>query len=477
MPRTVSAARVHSLLGSSLNRTPAYLGLADGLRMLITDGRIAAGTRLPSERELTLELGLSRTTVTRAYDRLRERGYLVSRQGSGSVARLPEPRGGNRDPLLLPEDLEAGTIDLSCAASAAPSGVAAAYEAAMAQLPCFLGGTGYFPSGVPALKEAIAGRYTSRGVDTSPDQIIVTGGALAATAAVARALTATGDRVLVESPSYPNALATLARSGVRVIGAAVDPTGWDIEAMTATIREVSPAAAYLIPDFQNPTGQLMPEDQRAELATALKRARTTVVVDETLAEMVVDEVEMPRPMAAFAPDTITVGSASKAFWGGLRIGWVRAPRERVGDLVSSRLTLDLGAPVLEQLTLLELFEDTERVLAHHRDQLRASRTALVQALGEQLPDWRFVLPQGGLALWCELPAARSSALAASAERHGLLLPAGPSFAAEGGLERFVRIPYTQSPENLAEAARRLAAAWDETDRRPRKIQRTSPLVA
>jgi DNA-binding transcriptional MocR family regulator len=88
-----------------------------------------------------------------------------------------------------------------------------------------------------------------------------------------------------------------------------------------------------------------------------------------------------------------------------------------------------------------------------------------------------VLPQGGLALWCELPAARSSALAAAAERHGLLLPAGPSFAPEGGLERFVRLPYTQSPETLTEAVRRLARAWEETGRRPGKVRRPSPLVA
>lgn len=86
MQRSVSPPRVRALLGSALDRSPAYLGLADGLRMLVSDGRIAPGTRLPSERELTLELGVSRTTVSRAYAVLRDRGFLSSRRGSGSPA-------------------------------------------------------------------------------------------------------------------------------------------------------------------------------------------------------------------------------------------------------------------------------------------------------------------------------------------------------------------------------------------------------
>ncbi len=172
MERTVSAQRVASLLGSALNRSPAYLGLADGLRLLISDGRVAVGTRLPSERELTTRLGVSRTTVSRAYGHLRERGYLASRQGSGSIAQLPAARGGSQDNLLRPGDFPADCIDLTCAASAAPAGVAAAFENAGEQLPCFLGTTGYYPSGLPALREAIAQRYDERGLRdlTRPDR-------------------------------------------------------------------------------------------------------------------------------------------------------------------------------------------------------------------------------------------------------------------------------------------------------------------
>lgn len=477
MERIASAARVASLLGPALDRSPAYLGLADGLRLLISDGRIAVGTRLPSERDLTATLRVSRTTVTRGYGLLRERGYLTSRQGSGSIARLPTPRGGRHDNLLFPGDFPEASIDLTCAAPVAPPGVARGYETAVEQLPAFLSGTGYYPSGLPLLRDAVASRYGERGLPTAPEQIVITSGALAATAIAGRALTGVGDRVLVESPTYPNAIAALRRSGARVVGVGVDPSGWDVEAVTASLRQVSPAAAYLIPDFHNPTGALMDDAQRAALGTALSRSRTTAMVDETLVELAVDEVTMPLPMAAYVPDSVSIGSASKAFWGGLRIGWLRAPLDMVGALVSARLSLDLGAPVLEQLVLTELLQSRAELLAHHRDQLAASRTALVAALRTHLPEWKFVLPSGGLALWCELPDPLSSALTSAAEQQGVLLAPGPSFAAEGGLERFIRLPYTRSAEDLTVAVERLGVAWAQARRHRTASGSRSPLVA
>lgn len=477
MERTISAARVATLLGSAVDRSPAYLGLADGLRLLISDGRLPVGTRLPSERELTTRLGVSRTTVTRAYGHLRERGYLASRRGSGSVAQLPVARGGRQDNLLSPGDFPEDSIDLTCAASPAPPGVAAAFESAVEQLPTYLTGTGYYPSGLPALREAIARRYDERGLPTSADQIVVTSGALAAVAIVTRALTGVGDRVVMESPTYPNAIATLRRSGARIVGVGVEPTGWDAEAIRTVLRQTSPKVAYLIPDFHNPTGALMGDEQRARLGHALTRSRTTAVVDETLVEMAVDDIRMPTPLAVFAADSVSVGSASKAFWGGLRIGWLRAPGELVGALVSSRLSLDLGAPLVEQLVLTELLRGREELLSHRRAQVGASRAALVSALRERLPDWRFVQPAGGLALWCELPEPLSSALTSAAERQHVLLASGPSFAPEGGLERYIRLPYTRSPEELDEAVTRLVVAWEDARRNRTAGAGRSPLVA
>jgi DNA-binding transcriptional MocR family regulator len=131
-------------------------------------------------------------------------------------------------------------------------------------------------------------------------------------------------------------------------------------------------------------------------------------------------------------------------------------------IVRARLSLDLGSPVLEQLAGTRLLENRHLHGQQLRHRLRASRDAALAALARHLPDWSVRRPPGGLCLWCGLPEARSSALVAKAEEHGVLLAAGPEFASEGGLDRFVRIPYTGPEDVLADAIARLAAAWRDT---------------
>lgn len=480
--RTISASRLVPMLGTALDVTPAYRGLADALRLLVADGRLPSGTRLPSERDLTAALRVSRTTVTRAYAELRDRGYLTSRQGSGSVVILPsDPAGRGHGTALEPsaEPLPGDVIDLTCAAMSAPGGTVAAYERAVVELPRYLGGTGYHPLGLTSLREALAARYTERGLTTSPDQVMVTSGALAGLAVTARALLAPGDRVLLENPTYPNAIDTLRRSGARAVALPMARHGWDIEAADSALRQTAPRVAYLIPDFHNPTGALMPDSQRAELGRALAATHTVGIVDETLVDLAHDPaLSMPRPLAAYHPRTVTLGGASKSFWGGLRIGWVRAPRELMPALVSARLTLDLGAPVLEQLVLTDLLEQREEILRERRAAVVATRDALASALRARLPQWSFRMPEGGLCLWTELPEALSTPLCAAADRRGLVLAPGSQFAVEGGLERFLRLPFTgHSAEVVTEAVDRLALAWDDAvSGRPARSGR-SPLVA
>jgi DNA-binding transcriptional MocR family regulator len=477
MPPVLSAQRVASLT-DGFARSPAYLGLAESLRVLIGDGRIGIGVRLPSERELTGALDVSRTTVTRAYEVLREAGYAEARRGSGTFTAVP---GGHRrahDRSLLPGTGGEDMIDLNCAAHSAPPGLVDAYQRATAELPAYLSGPGYFPLGVPALQARIAASYDARGLPTVPEQVMVTAGALAAASIVAQAFTAPGDRVVVESPTYPNATQAVRHAGARLVPAAVDPEGWDLDALGATLRQSSPRLAYLIPDFQNPTGHLMSASQREELAATLARTRTVVVADEAHQALALTPglaASMPPPLAAYADDAITIGSASKSYWGGLRLGWVRAPLAEMDRLLQARIGLDLGAPVFEQLVLADLMDHADEVLPAHRERLVAGRDALVAAVGEHLPQWRFRVPEGGLALWCELPEALGTATSAEAERRGVVVAPGPVFAVEGGLDRHVRIPWTASPETLTEAVRRLAAAWEHvTDHAARPATRSAP---
>ncbi|KQW53643.1 GntR family transcriptional regulator [Nocardioides sp. Root1257] len=475
MSTTISAGRVATLVGE-FDRSPAYAGLRDALTLLIGDGRIALGTRLPSERELTEALGVSRTTVTRAYAELRDAGYADARRGAGTFTRVPGGRSRAHDRALLPRPGDGDAIDLNCAAPSAPPGIAQAYAEAAADLPAYLGGHGYFPAGLPQLQQAIAATYDARGLPTSPEQVMVTTGALSAGSIVAQAFTSPGDRVLVESPTYPNATDALRHGGARLTPTPVDPDGWDLDAVAALVRQTAPKLAYLIPDFQNPTGHLMTDAQREEYAAHLRRAHTVAIVDEAHQALALDGQEMPRPFASYAPDTITIGSASKSFWGGLRLGWIRAPRGQMERLTQARVSLDLGAPVLEQLVLARLLADAAPILDANRARLREQRDALVGAVGSLLPEWTFHRPTGGLALWCQLPGAFGTALVTEAERRGVIIAPGPVFAAEGGLDRFVRIPWTRPANELTDAVRRIADAWAVVRERPTSTGRTARVM-
>ncbi len=473
--RVMAAGRVAALIGD-FDREPAYRGLAEGLRVLITDGRVPVGVRLPSERELTDALGVSRTTVTRAYAELRDHGFLVSRQGSGSIASLPVRPGLRNDHLLPPGDTPEGKIDLTCAAPVPGPGILAAYENAVTELPGYLASTGYYPSGLQVLREAVAERYTARGLATTPEQVMIVPGAQAGISIAARALIRRGTSTLVESPTYPNAIATLKHCGGRLLSSPVGREDPEAEELLTAIKQASPQVAYLIPDFHNPTGHLLSDDSRRRVADAFAVAGTVPIIDESMVELALEGQQMPAPFASYFPDAITVGSLSKPFWGGIRIGWLRAPHARMDDMFRSRLSLDLGAPLLEQLVGVELLRNHTDLIAHRRSQLRVSRDAGLEALALHLPDWKVLRPTGGLNLWCELPAAHSSDLVPHAAARDVLLAPGPSFAPEGGLDRFLRVPYTQPAQILADAIGRLAEAWQATLADPTRLRRTEPTL-
>ncbi len=463
MNGAIPVGRVANLVGDV--PAPAFSGLAARLASVIADGLLPLGQRLPSERDLAAALGLSRTTVTRSYGLLREAGYAAARQGSGTWTRVPGGTTRGHDRALLPQPDRASMMDLSCAAPAAVPGLASAYATATAALPAYLTGHGYFPLGLPELREAIADRYRRRGLPTTSDQVLVTSGAIAAIAAAAQALLEPGDRVLVESPVYPNAVTSLRRAGARVVTVPVDPDGWDLDAMEATLRQVAPRAAYLIPDYQNPTGLLLDDAQRHRLGAALARSRTVPIVDESHADLHLGTVPTPAPMAAHNASAITVGGSSKAFWGGLRVGWLRVPDGRQARFTQARLGLDLGAPILEQLVLTELLTGSDGDAHQQRERLRRQRDVLAGTLRHQLPDWRFRIPDGGLSLWCRLPRPVAAALSVECERRGLVITPGSVFAPDGGLASFVRLPYTRAEPDLLAAVDVLHTAWEALDGR------------
>ena len=448
------------------DRLPAYRRLAESIRSAVVDGRIPTGATLPSERSLTEVLDVSRTTVTRAYAVLVAEDWATSRRGSGTVLKLPghpQPSG----PLVPADPWVGGTAgtptsgDLTCAASDAPPGFAAAVEAATRSLPGHLRGIGYHPIGLPELRAAIADRYRARGLPTDAENILVTPGALAAINVVARTWLDPGDRVIVESPGYPNSVTALTASGARPIALGLGAGRWDVEELAATLRRSAPAFALLMPDFQNPTGALLAADERRMVAEVLRAARVPAVVDETMAELVLDDIDPPPPFARFDPHTVTVGSTSKTFWGGLRVGWIRAPRSEIDRLARSMSTLFLSASLLDQLVATHLLGEIDTILPDRRRACRSARDRLVTAVGEHLPQWRATVPAGGLSLWCRLPEPIGPLVVAAAQARGALIVAGRQFGIGGGLAHHVRLTYGGSADALDTVVARVAAGYRE----------------
>ena len=445
-------------------RGPEYAALAAAVRGLLTDGRLALGVRLPAERELADALGISRTTVTAAYRTLRESGYLTSRRGAGSWTELP---GGHRigsGGMLIGTDDDG--LDLNCATLPAPPQLMEAVTAASADLPPYLTRRAYQPTGIDALREVVAARFTARGLPTDADQIMITCGVQQAMDLLVRLFAAPGQRVLVEAPTYPNALTALAERRHRVLTYNLDAGGWDADLMLSTLRGASARLAYLIPDFHNPTGHLMPEGLRARLPAVAHSAGTELVIDESFADLRLDAGANPPPVAVYdrGARTITIGGMSKPFWGGLRIGWIRAPVPTIARLSALRVHVDMASPVLEQLIAVHLLHQADEIIAHRRHELRAQRDAMVAALRAELPQWRFHVPAGGLCLWIELDAPVSTALARAAVDLDLRIAPGPRFGVDGTFERFMRVPFVLPVPQVRDAVTRLAEARHRVER-------------
>ncbi|MGO4191999.1 PLP-dependent aminotransferase family protein [Arthrobacter sp. YAF17] len=494
MSGSLNSSSLARLLGEwNFGAAPAYRELADVVRLLVLDGRVPLDVALPSERALAATLGISRTTVTAAYSLLREQGFLSSGQGSRGRTCIPQasPRGtGNGGAnlsgapgLAVPD----GILDLAYASLPASGEVVhRAFASALTELPALLPGFGYDALGVNPLREAIASHYAAAGVPTTAEQILVTSGAQHALNVVLRTLAGRADKVLVEHPSYPNAIDAIRAAGCRLVPVAMPAAhapapsaapsggrpGWDLAAIETALTQQRPAMAYVVPDFHNPTGRLMSDAQRRRLVRAAAAAGTVLVVDETLRELNLDGAAS-TPVAAFSPAVVSIGSLSKSHWAGLRTGWIRADESLIQRFAAARTTMDLGGPVVEQLAAAHLVNALSEPLPARLATLRDNRDTLLELIAGHLPDWQSERPDGGLSVWCRLPAPISTALAVVAPDYGIRLAAGPRFGTGGAFEHFLRVPFTLPPEQLETAVLALRAAQDKLATSP-QLRRNVP---
>jgi DNA-binding transcriptional MocR family regulator len=441
----------------------AYRSLADALKGLVLDGRLPLDARLPGERRLADALGVSRITVSAAMDRLRADGFLTSRVGAGTYTALPFRRAERLEGLF---HVAPGpdVMNMSTAVLPAGSHVHAAYARALESLPPHLPGHGYDPVGLLPLRRAAADAYEAADLPTSPDQIVVTSGAQNGLAILLRAFGRPGDAVVIDHPTYPHAIEAIQRAGMRPVPVALTEAGWDIDGLTSTIERVRPRLVYLLGAHQNPTGHVMSAADEATVAAAVARVGALMVMDDTQRELWFDRPP-PAPAAA-GPHIVRVGSMSKTWWGGLRIGWLRANPEVADAAVRARASLDLGAAVIEQLAAAHLIAGDQTPVVERRQMLSAREAVLHARLSKVLPEWKTTRPPGGLSLWVALPRPSVSALVTEAQKLGLVIAPGTRFGVDGAFERFVRLPYCLPEPDLEAAVDSLAEAWSRIGDRP-----------
>jgi DNA-binding transcriptional MocR family regulator len=452
---------------------PLYARLAAAVRALVEAGEVAGGTRLPPERPLAEALGVSRTTVVLAYRELREQGLASSRQGSGTwvprrpdLPRRPDPHERSRSFLVEAVTRAASeeapdTIGLMGACLPGPCvPLAEEWRAAEGDVAELTSGTGYSPQGWPALRRAIAAGYEARGLATSAGEILVTNGAQQAIDLVARLLVARGDSVVVEDPTYLGAIDAFALAGARLVSIPVGGEGAELTALRAAAQSPS-ALVYLVPSFHNPTGTVMPDAARRAVAELAEGRGLALVEDESLADLGFGETPPPQPIASFAKraSVLTIGSMSKLYWGGLRVGWVRGPRPLVSRLTRLKVAADLGGSLVAQALAVRLLARRDEVLRTRRRESRARFECLARQLRERLPEWSWQEPLGGLTLWVRLPAPLSEDLARVAAQHGVAIVPGPVHSPARQFADRLRLPYVLDEATLTDAVARLARAW------------------
>ena len=464
---TVGANRLVRLLGEWADGEGSMHGrLASAVRHLVLTGAIGSGTRMPSERALATALGISRNTIGKAFDQLRGDGLFTSRQGDGTyvtAGRRHLAVGDDRlRSFVVGPERPSLQIDLRSAAMPGLPMVADSVNLLDGRrMRSLVAMHGYIPSGLVELREAVADYYSARGLETEPDQIAVTSGAQQALRLVASTLAEAGQTAVVEEPTFRGAIESLRSLGLRLVAVPSGPDGVDVDALAALMEHERPAMVVLQSTVHNPTGSVLDPFRRRRVAHLATRFDVPVIDDATLSDTVLDGDRRPLPLATGSERIITIGSVSKSFWGGLRVGWVRAPADLVERLAAAKGGEDLGTSLIAQLLAAQLLPDIEAARDERHAALWSARRSALDLLATELPDWTPQVPAGGASLWVRLPAAVAPAFVHRAARAGVQILPGPTFSIADGFEDHVRLSYANGVESTARGIEVLARVWEE----------------
>ncbi len=342
-----------------------YKQLADDLTVLIRQGTLKPGDRVPSVRETSRERGMSPATVIHAYELLEGQGLIETRPRSGyyvgtqAATPAPQPRISRPSPrstLLDVSELVFEVLESLRNRSVVPMGsafpspklfplrkLASALCTSARQMDPW-STVEDLPGGSAELRRQISRRYLRAGATVSPDEIIITGGALEALNLSLQALTRPGDLVAIESPAFYGCLQAVEALGLKAIEIPTHPThGVDIAYLARILDKHTVRACWFMTNFQNPLGALMPDDARKQLIELLERHDVPLIEDDVYSELYFGT---QRPKSTKAFDTkglvLNCGSFSKSLAPGYRIGWVAAGRYRTfcGTAESDELVID-----------------------------------------------------------------------------------------------------------------------------------------
>ncbi|MBK0420588.1 PLP-dependent aminotransferase family protein [Leucobacter sp. CSA2] len=321
-------------------------------------------------------------------------------------------------------------------------------------------------SGIDPLREQLAAIMRRAGIEADPHDILITAGSQLGLELVTSLFCNPGDVILAESPTYVGAIGTFQGLEAEVRHIECDDDGLVPESLERAIAEARAEGRtvkllYTIPNFTNPSGRTLTAERRASVAEICRAAGITVVEDDPYGLVRFDGEPVPA-IRANNPEVIYLGSLSKIFSPGIRIGWVLAPkhvRDRLQLLCEATI---IHASILSQHLALEYLRgDWERDLAASVDRYRERAHAMLEALPDAMPaGTTWTTPEGGFFVWIELPEGYSADAAFErAVDEGVIFVPGSGFLAHGNAPRSLRLSFSgETPERIREGVARLGRA-------------------
>ncbi len=444
-----------------------YRSYAEELAQLIETGALKSGERLPSLREASRRRNISISTVMKAYHWLEARGLVVANVRSGftvstrlssypelPVSSRPRARATTVDKSALIFDIlaSAKSREVVPLGSAFPSPrlfplqrLYRSLNRSMRHLDPQHTVTDLSP-GNAELRRQIALRYHLDGIRIAPEELVITDGAMEALNLCLQAVTRPGNSVVIESPTFYASLQALERLGLRAIEVATHPTdGIDLDALATVLTRHSPAACWVMTNFQNPLGARMPEFKKRQLVDLLARHDVALIEDDVYGELYYGD-RRPKPAKAFdkTGHVLHCSSFSKCLAPGYRIGWAAAGRyqETVERL---KLSSTLSAALPSQLALADYLQDAAygTHLSQLRQQLYLQRDRLIDGIQTHFPEGtKLTRPQGGYFLWVEMPKGTDSLeLYQQALQENISIAPGALFSARDDFAHCIRVNY------------------------------------